>query len=458
MTTPRRSFRKPTKTLSGVTPIAVALPPRSCDHGVCTYCPNLGVSQSYTPKSSTIARAVPVQYDPYKQIKIRLEAFEKMGQPIDKIELIVLGGTFLQYPIDYQYSFMKGCYDAMNGFVSKNLEEAKTANETAKNRCIAVCIETRPDNCTEKDVKRMLEFGATRCEMGVQAPDDKIYKLINRGHTANDIIDSTKRLKNAGFKVGFHLMPGLPGSSPSKDLEMFEMIFKNENFRPDQLKIYPTQILTGTILAKTYKKMKYLPYTDEQVIRLLIKMKQRIPKYCRLMRVMREIQSEYIVEGNSRLDLRKEAKEKMSKLGLRCNCIRCREIGFAVKNKMKIGKERGIKRLDYQASGGKEIFLEFSTKEGILYGICRLRIVGKTLFVRELHVYGAQVRIGEQGDIQHKGIGSALMRETESIAKEFKCKDIKIISGIGVREYYSSKFGYKLQGPYMVKNVLDKAF
>ena len=452
MTTPRKSFRKPTKTLSGVTPIAVALPPRGCDHGVCTYCPTLGVSQSYTPKSSTIARAVPVQYNPYKQVQIRLEAFEKMGQPIDKIELIVLGGTFLQYPINYQYSFIKGCYDAMNGFISKDLEEAKKANETAEHRCIALCIETRPDNCTEEDIKRMLEFGATRCEMGVQAPDDEIYKLINRGHTVQDIIDSTKRLKDAGFKVGYHLMPGLPGSTPKKDLEMFEMIFENEDFRPDQLKIYPTQILTGTILAKTYKKMDYMPYTDEQVIDLLIQMKQTIPKYCRIMRVMREIQSEYIVEGNSRLDLRKEAKEKMDRLGLKCHCIRCREIGFAAKNKMQISKEAGIKRLDYQASGGKEIFIEFSTKEGFLYSICRLRVVGKELFVRELHVYGPQIKIGEKGNIQHKGIGSKLMAEAEKVAKEFKCNDIKVISGIGVREYYR-KFGYTLEGAYMVKKA-----
>ncbi len=453
MTTQRSKVRKLTKTLSGVTPIAVALPPRSCNHGVCTYCPTLGVSQSYTPKSSTIARALPVQYDAYKQVEVRLQAFDKMGQPTDKIELIVLGGTFLQYPINFQYEFIKGCYDAMNGFVSESLEEAKKANETAERRCIALCIETRPDDCSDKDVERMLEFGATRCELGVQAPDDKIYKIINRAHTVQDVIDATRRLKDAGFKVGYHMMPGLPGSSPEKDLEMFSMIFDNQDFRPDQIKIYPTQIMKGTILEKTYKKMNYIPYSDEQNLDLLIKMKQKVPKYCRIMRVIREFQPEYIVEGASRLDLRKAAQEKMADLGLKCNCIRCREIGFVIKREGKVdNKNLSIKRIDYEASGGKEIFLEMSNKEGVLFGICRLRVVGKDLFVRELHVYGPQAKIGEEGEIQHKGFGSKLMAAAENIAKELKCSKIKVISGIGVREYYQ-KLDYKLEEHYMVKSV-----
>ena len=454
MTTQRQAIRKLTKTLSGVTPIAVALPPRSCDHGVCTYCPTLGVSQSYTPKSATILRAVPVQYDPYKQIEARLKAFEINGQPTDKIELIVLGGTFLQYPIDYQYNFIKGLYDGLNGFASGSLKAAKELNQKAIHRCIALCIETRPDNCTDEDIQRMLEFGATRCELGVQAPDDKIYKLINRGHSVQDIIDATRRLKESGFKVGYHIMPGLPGSNPKKDLKMFQELFNNPDFRPDQLKIYPTQILKGTILEKTYKRMNYLPYKDKQVIDLLIKMKQKIPKYCRIMRVMREIQSEYIVVGNSRLDLRKEAKEKMDQLGLKCGCIRCREIGFALKNGIELDRSSVfLKRFDYEASGGKEIFLEISDKNDVLFGICRLRVVDDTLFVRELHVYGPQVPIGKEGQIQHHGVGSALMKEAENIANEFSCSQIKIISGIGVREYYSSKFGYRLAGYYMVKKL-----
>jgi len=456
MSSQRSSVRKLTKTLSGVTPIAVALPARSCNHGVCTYCPTLGVSQSYTPKSSTISRALTVDYDPYKQMEIRLKAFATMGQPTDKIELIVLGGTFLQYPLDFQYSFIKGCYDAMNGVVSKTLEEAKRVNETAKHRCIALCIETRPDDCKDSDIARMLEFGATRCEIGVQAPDDKIYELINRCHTVQDVIDATHRLKNAGFKVGYHMMPGLPGSSTKKDLEMFNMIFDDEKFRPDQLKIYPAVVMKGSILAKTYEKMNYLPYTDEQNLDLLIKMKQRVPKYCRIMRVIREFQSEYVVAGGSRLDLRKKAQEVMDEKGLKCDCIRCREIGFVMRKKGEVSSEDiTLKRFDYTASGGKEIFLEMSNATGVLFGICRLRVLaGGVLMVRELHVYGPQVKVGEKIEkmFQHKGLGAKLMLEAESIAKEFSCNDIKVISGVGVRDYYR-KLGYVLEGAYMVKKT-----
>ena len=455
MSSQRQSPRKLTKTLSGVSPIAVALPPRSCNHGVCTYCPTLGVSQSYTPKSSTIARAVPVKYDPYKQVEIRLKAFETMGQITDKIELIVLGGTFLQYDKQFQYDFIKGCYDAMNEKVSKTLEEAKKLNETAKHRCVALCIETRPDDCSADDIERMLEFGATRCEIGVQAPNDQIYKLINRCHTVQDVIDATKRLKNAGFKVGYHMMPGLPGSSPEKDLEMFEMIFDNQDFRPDQVKIYPMQILKGTILERTHKRMNYQPHTDEQLVDLLIKLKQKIPKYCRLMRIMREFQKEYIILGTPRLDLRQVAQQKMAAQGLKCNCIRCREIGFVLKREKIVDQAHEnikLKKIEYEASDGKEIFMEMSNKEGVLFGICRLRVVGNDLIVRELHVYGQQVKIGAEGDVQHKGFGSQLMDETEKIAKQEHCNKIKVISGIGVREYYK-KLGYHLEGFYMVKKV-----
>ena len=460
MSTERKPIRKLTKTLSGVTPIAVALPPRGCDHGVCTYCPTLGVSQSYTPKSSTIARAVPVAYDPKKQILLRLQAFEKMGQPVNKIELIVLGGTFMQYPKKFQHDFIKGCYDALNGRKSKDLKQAKKINQNVAHRCVALCIETRPDNCTPTDIKRMLEFGATRCEIGVQVIDDEIYKKINRGHTVQHVIDATKRLKDAGFKVGYHIMPGLPGSDLQKDIRMFRELFKNQDFRPDQIKIYPSQIMKGSVLAKQYKKINYKPYTDEELLKLLIKMKQTIPRYCRLMRVMREFHSEFVIGNPSRLDLRQKAKEIMASKGLKCRCIRCREVGFVSKQQKNVDRSTiELKTLEYNASDSKEIFLEFSNEQGVLFGICRLRVVGDDLFVRELHVYGAQVEIGEKrtGEVQHKGFGIRLMKKAEKIAKQLKLKNIKVISGVGVREYYRN-MGYRLEDPYMVKEVKNKPF
>ncbi|MFC1685945.1 elongator complex protein 3 [Nanoarchaeota archaeon] len=456
MSSKRQVVRKRTKTLSGVTPIAVAVPPRLCDHGTCTYCPSLGVSQSYTPKSSTITRAEPVNYDPGEQIRARLRAFHLMGQPVNKIELIILGGTFLQCTKDFQQEFVKKCFDALNGKKSKDLKQAKKVNQNAEYRCIALCVETRPDTCERHHINQMLDYGATRCELGVQALDDEIYKKVNRGHTVQDVIDATKRLKDAGFKVGYHMMPGLPGSNPKKDFEMFKEIFKNPDFRPDQIKIYPTQIMEGSALAKTYKKMNYKPYTNEQLINLVMKIKQITPSYVRIMRVMREFHKEFVIGEPARLDLRKEVKEIMDSKGLKCNCIRCREFGFVQRNnKMPIDTRTvELKVFEYTASGEEEIFLEFSNSEGVLFGICRLRVVGDSLYVRELHVYGPQVVIGEKrtGEIQHKGFGIRLMKKAEKIAKQLKCKRVKVISGVGVREYYR-KLGYRLEDPYMVKKI-----
>ncbi len=447
-------MRKPTKTISGVTPLAVVIKPRKCPHGTCLYCPSLAVPQSYTPKSPAIMRAMSLNYDPYKQVLARLKAFKAMGHPTDKIELIILGGTFTAYPIDYQYNFIKNCFDALNGKKSKNLEEAKKLNEKAKHRCIALCIETRPDFCSQEDIERMLEFGCTRVEIGVQAPDDKIYKKVCRGHTVKDVIDATKRLKNAGFKIGYHIMPGLPGSNFKKDIKMFKELFSNPDFKPDQLKIYPTQVIKGAALVKLYEEGKYKPYTKEQLIKLLIEFKKIVPKYCRIMRIMREIPPDFLVAGTIRIDLRKVIHEKMLEQGLKCKCIRCREIGFALLEKKEIKKDLELNKIQYNASKGKEFFIEVINEDDIIFGLIRLRIPdkSKTLIIRELHIYGPTLEIGkrERGKTQHTGLGKWLMNEAEKVALESECKKISIISGVGVREYYR-KLNYKLEKGYMVK-------
>ena len=298
--------RKPTRTISGVSPIAVMLPPRPCKKGACLYCPSLNAPQSYTPESPAVLRASKLNYDAFEQVKARLNAFKIMGHPTDKVELIIMGGTFLDYPVDFQYEFIKRCYDALNNKKSKDLASAKKINETANNRCIALCIETRPDTCSDEEVKRILEFGATRVELGVQALDDKIYKKIQRRHCVQDVIDATKRLKDSGFKVGYHLMPGLPGSSIKKDLKLFEKVFSDPDFKPDQIKIYPTQVLKGAALEKIYRQGGYEPYKEEELIKLLLDLKMMVPKYCRIMRIMREIPPEFLVAGTTRIDLRKE--------------------------------------------------------------------------------------------------------------------------------------------------------
>lgn len=443
--------RKPTKTLSGITPVAIMLPPRSCNHGACVFCPSLNVPQSYTPKSPVVMRARELDYDSYKQTQARLKAFEAMHHPTEKVEIIIMGGTFLQYPQKFQYKFIKGIYDALNGKTSKHLESAQKLNEKVKHRCVALCIETRPDVCSEKDIKRMREFGATRVELGVQAIDDKIYKLVKRGHTIKDVVDATKRLKDASFKIGYHLMPGLPGSNLKKDLQMFKKIFSDERFKPDQIKIYPCTVIPGSELEKWYFKGKYKPYTKEQLEKLILQMMKIVPRYCRVMRVMREIPPEYMTAGVIRIDLRKDIEAKLRKDKSKIKEIRYREIGF---NQKDLNLNLKLKITKYLASSGEEYFLEVVNKDDVLFGLLRLRINNNNAIVRELHVYGQSINLGEKSKIavQHKGLGKGLLFEAERISKKEKCRKISIISGVGVREYYKV-LGYKLENTYMVKEL-----
>jgi elongator complex protein 3 len=442
--------RKPTKTISGITPVAVMLPPRACKHGTCIYCPSLNVPQSYTPKSPVVMRASEVNYDSFKQVKARIKAFEAMHHPTEKIELIIMGGTFLQYPKKFQYEFIKRCYDAMNSRSSKTLEDAQKLNERAKHRCVALCVETRPDECIQY-IKRMREFGVTRVELGVQMPDDEIYRKIKRGHKVKDVADATEKLKNAGFKVGYHIMPGLPGSNMKKDLSLFKKIFSDERFKPDQLKIYPCQIIKGSELESYYWKKKYSPYTKEQIEKLLIEMMKIVPRYCRVMRIMREIPPEYLVAGTTKIDLRKDVEEKLRKDKTDIKEIRFREIGF---NK-EVDKCFEIKITEYSASKGKEYFIEIVNKEDVLFGLLRLRIVKDKAFVRELHVYGQSLKLHEKNfsqTAQHLGFGKMLLETAESISKKEKAKKILVISGIGVRQYYR-RLGYNLENTYMIKEI-----
>ena len=407
-------------------------------------------------------RAISLRYDPYKQVQARIKAFKAMDHPTSKIELIIIGGTFLSYPLDYQYNFIKSCYDAMNEKISSNLEKAKELNERSKNRCIALCIETRPDFCGEKEIKRLLDFGCTRVELGVQILDDKIYKFINRGHKIKDIIEATERLKDAGFKVGYHVMPGLPKSNPKKDLILFKKLFADENFKPDQLKIYPCQVIKGSGLEKLYEQGNYLPYSDEQTVNLIIKMLKEVPPYCRVMRIMREIPPNYIISGTTRIDLRNVIEHKIKDRGIKLNEIRSREVGFMLRDNKEINANVRLDVVGYKASKGNEYFLQIINNQNNMFALCRLRIPYKPFLeelqnaalVRELHVYGPAIEIGERKDDswQHHGLGKQLMNKAEEIAKKEGCKKIAVISGVGAREYYK-KIGYKLENAYMVKNL-----
>jgi len=440
--------RKPTKTISGVAPLAVMLPPRKCDHGTCLYCPSFNAPQSYTPESPAVLRAKECNYDPRKQINARLKAFKFMGHPTEKIELIIMGGTFLSYPEKFQFDFIKKCYDALNEKVSKSLEQAKKINQTTKHRCVALCIETRPDVCTKEQIENILEFGATRVELGVQAIDDKIYKKVNRGHTVQDVIDATARLKSAGFKIGYHLMPGIPGTNPKKDIKMFKEIFSSPSFKPDQIKIYPCQVLSGAGIENLYYGGEYIPYSKEQAAKLIIEMLKLTPRYCRIMRIMREIPPAYLVAGIKNIDMRKDIEEEIRKdPKIKINEIRFREIGFAVRDKRKINTKLKLKTTKYKASKGTEYFIEIINRDNILFGLLRLRLDDKAT-IRELHVYGQALNItgttnSKDKANQHIGIGKQLMEEAEKITKKKRYKTIRVISGVGVRKYYK-KLGYNL--------------
>ena len=457
-------MKKFTRTISGVTPVAVMTQPSPCP-GKCIYCPTYTATpQSYTPESPAVLRGRECEFDARRQVEVRLRGLADMGHPIQKVELIIMGGTFLATPDEYQYRFVKECYDAMNGVESATLEEAKQINEQAVSRCVGLCIETRPDYCGQEEIERMLEFGTTRVEIGVQTLDDEIYRLVRRGHGVEAVVTATRLLKQHGIKVHYHWMPGLPGSNPAHDLEMSRQLFDDPRFRPDGLKIYPTMVVAGTELEKWYREGKYQPYDNQTMIELVADIKAIVPPYVRISRVLRDIPVKFITAG-LKDSLRGPVKKRMEAKGTECKCIRCREYGHRARG----GKNAGIpalKRLDYEASGGKEIFLSFEDANGTLFGLLRLRIqpdpipvIGEkknqtTSIIRELHVYGAEVPLRQQDDnsAQHRGLGKALLKEAERITREeFRLPQVYVLSGVGAREYYRSE-GYTQQGDYMVKN------
>lgn len=460
--------RKRVRTISGVSILSVMTKPLPCP-GRCIYCPGgydkpIPTPKSYVPKSIVVQRALRNDYDSRKQIDTRLKALENNGHNSEKNEIVVMGGTFLSASNQYKYEFIKGIYDGLNGSMSSNLEQAKKINETTKHRCVGMCIETRPDWCGQNQINQMLEFGTTRVEMGVQIPDDKIYEITKRGHTVKDVIEATKLLKDSGFKVYYHYMPNLPGSNIQKDIQYFKELFSNPDFKPDGLKIYPCVVVKGTELEEWMNKGEYMPYTDDEVINLLVDIKQKVPRYARIQRIMRDIPAEYIVGGTKYSHLRDAAKAKLKEIGAKCECIRCREVGYAVL-KDKIPQNIKMNRIDYDASGGKEIFLSFDDMEhDSIIALLRLRIpsepfrpeIQDATIVRELHVFGPAAGIQEKSwgmHFQHKGFGRKLIQEAERITRELGYKKIVIISGVGVRRYYIDKLGYKQDGFYVSKLV-----
>ncbi len=459
---------KPTRTISGVAIITVVCKPGPCG-GSCTYClPATKITpKSYSPLEPAVQRAIRNQFDPIRQIADRLNQYRIMGHPSDKIEVIVIGGTFLALEKNYQEWFIKGIYDGLNKFQSKTLEEAIKNNENAKHRCIGLTIETRPDYCLESHVDEMLIYGATRIELGIQSIYNDVLSKTDRGHGVEKSIEALRIAKDAGYKIVAHIMPFLPGSDFKRELEMFKVLFNDPNFIPDDYKIYPTMVMPNTILHEQWKGGEYEPPTDDDVKKLFVEIKKIVPPFVRFRRMLRDMPSTEIASGPKKSNIRELALEELKKQGFRCRCTRCREPGHA---KRLYGIEPDIEniklvRRDYNASEGKEIFLSFEdTKKDILISLVRLRIPSEkahrkeitekpSSIIREIHTYGPLVPIDKEPkkEWQHRGYGKELVAEAEKISKEeFDKKKLVIISGVGVKKYFF-KLGYSYDGPYVSK-------
>lgn len=464
--------RKPTRSISGVSVITVMPKPYPCPkEEPCIYCPGgpkYNTPQSYTGREPAAARALQNNYDPYNQVKNRIERLHAIGHNVDKVELIMFGGTLTAYPPDYLEWFTVQCLNAMSGSDAKFIEEAQLAAERAPIRISDIVLETRPDYCREPQVDLMLRLGATRVELGVQTVYDDIYKLVNREHTVEDVADATRIARDAGFAVIYHMMPNLPGSTYERDIEMFRTIFEDERFKPDALKIYPTLVMDGTKLHELWQRGEYRPYQLEQIIELIAEVKKQVPPWVRIQRIQRDIPANLIADGVKRGNLRVLVQEQLRQDGARCRCIRCREVGHV---HYRFGLEPKPEDIElvverYHASEGEEFFLSFEdTIQDILIGFIRLRlpsgkahrpeVTPNTGIVRELHVYGPMVPVGRgagENEWQHRGWGRRLLERAEEIALEQGARKMAVLSGIGVRYYYR-RFGYRRNGPYMVKEL-----
>ncbi|MFH0868326.1 MAG: tRNA uridine(34) 5-carboxymethylaminomethyl modification radical SAM/GNAT enzyme Elp3 [Candidatus Woesearchaeota archaeon] len=499
---------KPTRTISGVAVCAIMTKPMPCPHGKCAYCPGGpksafgSVPQSYTGKEPATRRAIRNKYNAYLQVMNRLEQYVAASHVPDKLELIIMGGTFPSFPKSYQENFIKNAMQAMNDFSSlfiknnnlnitkfkdffqlpgdiadkkrtkdihkkllkiKNskkttLEKEQIKNEKAAIRCVGLTIETRPDYGKLEQANEMLRLGCTRVELGIQTVYDKVLEKIERGHSVKDSIESTRILKDLGFKINYHVMPGLPSVTKEQDLNSLKTLFKDENFRPDMLKIYPCMVMKGTKLFEDWKKGNFKPLTTEKAASLIAEFKKYIPEYVRIMRVQRDIPTFMTESGIDRTNLRQYVEKICKEKDIKCRCIRCREAGIRNLNL----KNLRIKIIEYKASKGKEFFIAAEDeKNDILFGYCRLRFPSQLLrqeitknssVIRELHIYSTAVSIGKKSkqSFQHRGIGKKLMKIAEQITKKHNKNKVVVISGIGAKQYFA-KLGYKHDGPYMSK-------
>ncbi len=447
------------RTESGVAPFAVMMKPFYCP-GECVYCPlEEGMPKSYLSDEPAAQRAKILNFDPLKQVEGRIKQMMETGHITEKIDLIVIGGTFGAYPEKYKREFFKSMFDAVNGKISETLAEAQKYNETAEKRIVGISVETRPDWVSEQEIRLWRELGVTKVQLGVQALDGGILKKIKRGHDLNEVAEATRMCRNAGLKICYHLMPNLPGSNPKKDVEMAKMMFDDPRFGPDYLKVYPAMTIKGTEMYEMWKRGEYLPYEEVELIKVLKEIKAQTPVWCRIDRLIRDISKKWVSAGTARTNLRQILQQELLEEGKKCKCIRCREVRGGV-------YDTQVELLinERESLGGKELFLSYE-HEDKLFSMLRLRLPEKTekmLFeelegsaiTREVHTYGqvAQIDINDGVKTQHRGLGKRLMTKAEEIARKKGYRKMAVISAIGTREYYK-KLGYSLEGTYMIKEL-----
>ncbi|MFH1012488.1 MAG: tRNA uridine(34) 5-carboxymethylaminomethyl modification radical SAM/GNAT enzyme Elp3 [Candidatus Peregrinibacteria bacterium] len=464
--------KRKVRTLSGIANVTVLTKNLGCP-GKCIYCPQeKGMPKSYLSNEPAMMRAVRNGFDAYKQVKTRLNGLVAQGHDVSKIDVRIAGGTWGAVPEDYRQKFLKGVYLALNegpGKLTTNhsplttLEELIKKNETASpkaSRCVGLWVETRPDWVNTEELKKLRSYGVTGVELGIQTTDDKVNEFCRRGHGIKESIRATRLCRDAGLKVCHHLMPNLPTATKKSDLKSGKDLWRLEGLRPDYLKIYPCVVTPYSLLEKMVKRDPaiHTPYTDEELIEVLAKIKRQVPEYCRIIRIIRDIPAESIVLGNKKSNLR----QIMQRQGVKCRCIRCREIQEEdfdpKKTKLKVQK--------YDANEGREYFISIEDpKRDKLIALCRLRFPGdpgNPLFpelkgaalVRELHVYGRKESLDSKkpanSKTQHLGFGKQLMAKAEDLAHRAGFKKLAVIAAIGTREYYKKR-GYQLEGTYMVK-------
>jgi elongator complex protein 3 len=457
----RRLRVKPTRTISGVAPVTVLTEPFPCP-GECIFCPAVErMPKSYLPDEPGAMRAAAHEFDPYAQTSGRVTAMAQIGHNVDKVELLILGGTWSCYPEAYQEWFVRRCLDALNEAQAGTLEKAQRLNESASHRNVGVVVETRPDCITVEEVHRLRWLGVTKVQLGVQSLDDDILALNQRGHTVAETHRAMRLLRLAGFKIVVHWMPNLLGATPESDVEDFRRLWNDPALRPDELKIYPTALLADTELYEFWQRGEYRPYDQETLVTLLANCKTLIPRYCRVNRLMRDIPAPNIVAGVKKSNLRQIVKRHMAQEGLTCQCIRCREVrGRAIDP-----EALRLERLDYDTDGTRECFLSYVTAQGRLAGFLRLSlpmpqakppIVELTgcAVIREVHVYGPALELGarREGTAQHAGLGTRLLDEAQRVAGQAGFRRLAVIAAVGTRPYYRER-GFRLDSLYMLSPI-----